>query len=182
MLGSGFNCAGEDVLISPFVSITRPELVALGNHVAIDPWFHCTTKLVTGDFVHIQSHVSIIGGKRSELRMGNFTNISTHGAIVCGSDKFAGEGIVAAPGLLDELRDELIIEPVVFEDFVNTGARVTVLPGVTLPEGVVIGAHSLVRKSDKLEPWTIYAGSPLRLVRERPRDKMLAAAKALGYR
>lgn len=172
---------GEDVLINKLVSIVRPELITLGSHVAIDPFFHCTTALETGDYVHISSHVSIIGGKSGLLKMGNFTNISTHGVMVCGSDSFKGEGIVSAPGLPQEYRDTLMVEPIIFEDFANTGARVTILPGVTLPQGVAIGADSLIRKSDPLEPWTIYAGNPLRKIRERPRDNMLKYARSLGY-
>jgi len=172
--------AGEDVLIHPFVSITRPELILLGSHVSIDPWFHCTTALETGDYVHISSHVSIIGGKNGKLKMGNFTNISTGGKIVCGSDRFLGKGIVSAPGIPEEFRDELIVKPVIFEDFVNTGANVTVLPGVTLSEGSVIGACSLVTKDT--EPWTIYVGSPARPIKVRPKEKILEYAKKMGYR
>lgn len=170
---------GADVIVSPMVSITRPELVSLGNHVAIDPWLHCTTALETNDYVHISSHVSIIGGKHGKLVMGNCTNISTGGRIICGSDEFKGAGIVSAPGLPEEFRDRLIVEPVILENFVNLGASVTILPGAHLPEGVVIGACSLVRKSDVLAPWTIYAGNPLRKLQQRPRDTMLAYAKRL---
>lgn len=172
---------GNDVLISPQVSITRPELVKLGNHIAIDSYFHCTTALEIGDYVHISSHVSVIGGKNGFFKMGNFTNISTGGRIVCGSDEFKGFGIVTAPGIPEEFRDKLIIEPVVFEDFVNADAQVTILPGVTLPKGVVIGACSLVRKRDKLRPWTIYAGNPLKEVRGRQKENMLRYARKLGY-
>lgn len=178
---SHFAHSGSDIRVSAHASFTRPDLARLGSHVAIDPYFHCTTALETGDYVHISSHVSIIGGKDGLLKMGNFTNISTHGVIVCGSDAFKGEGIVSAPNLPQEYRDTVIIEPVIFEDFANTGARVTILPGVVLPQGVVIGAHSLVRKKDILQPWRVYAGNPLREIDVRPREKMLEYAKRLGY-
>lgn len=178
---SVLNKVGEDVFVSSLVSIARPELISLGNHVAIDPYLHCTTKLETGDYVHISSHVSIIGGKKGFLKMGNFTNISTGGRIVCGSDEFKGFGIVSAPNLPEKYRDNLIVEPVIFEDFVNTGANVTILPGVILPQGIVIGACSLVHKKNILNPWTIYAGNPLRELGERPREKILQHARELGY-
>src|SRR2546427_1445869 len=85
---------GEDVLVSPLVSITRPELISIGNHVAIDPWFHCTAGLETGDYVHIQAHVGIIGGITGLVKMGHFTNISIGGTIVCVSDEFKGHGFI----------------------------------------------------------------------------------------
>jgi acetyltransferase-like isoleucine patch superfamily enzyme len=53
------------------------------------------------------------------------------------------------------------------------------MPGVTIGEGAVVGANSLVTTS--IEPWTINFGSPARVVRDRPKDKILEYAKKLGY-
>ncbi len=182
---NGFDLAqfcgcGEDVFVSPLASFVRPQLVRLGNHVAIDPFVHCATALETGDHVHISAHVSIIGGKDGVLRMGHFTNISVGGRIICGSDAFLGEGLVAAPGIPDAFRDRLIVEPVVFEDFVNTGAGVIIFPGVRLAEGTVIGAGSVVMGST--EPWTVYVGAPARPLKARSRERMLEYARQMGYR
>jgi len=44
------------------------------------------------------------------------------------------------------------------------GARVIVLKGVTIGEGAIIGAGSVVTKS--IPAWTIAAGSPARVIRE----------------
>ena len=51
------------------------------------------------------------------------------------------------------------------------GANSVILPGVTIGEGAAIGAHSLVCKD--CEPWTVYAGSPAKLLKKRPKEKML---------
>lgn len=172
---------GDDVRINNLVSIERPKLISIANHVAIDAFFACSCGMDLGQYVHISKHVGVIGGKDGMLKMGNFTNISLGGRIVCGSDAFLGEGLIGY-GIPGEYQDRIIIEPVIFDNFANIGASVTILPGVTIPEGTVIGAHSLVRKSDKLEPWTIYAGNPLREIRKRPREKMLKYAEAMGYK
>jgi len=111
--------------------------------------------------------------------MGHFSNISAGSKIICGSDAFLGEGLITAPGIPEEYRDRLIVEPIVFERFANVGCNVVILPGVTLAEGSVIGASSLVTKST--EPWTIYYGTPARPVKSRPKDKMLEYADKLGY-
>jgi len=176
---SDLERCGNDVKISGLVSITRPELISIGDHVAIDPWFHCTTTLKTGNFVHISSNVSIIGGKTGLLTLGHFTNISAGGVVVCVSEKFHGAGLIGAPGIPAELLDERRSGPVTFEDFVNIGANVTILPGVTLKEGCVIGACSLVTRDT--EPWTIYAGTPAKPFGKRERTNILDAAKKLGY-
>lgn len=170
---------GEDVFISKNVEIRRPYLVSVGSHVAIDSGFYITTSADIGDYVHIAPYTTVIGGSTGVLKMGNFTNISAGGRIICGSDCFLGEGLITAPGIPESYRDDLKIEPVVFEDFANVGSNVVIMPGVTLAEGSVIGACSLVTKST--EPWTIYIGTPAKPVKIRPKEKMLQYARMLGY-
>ena len=179
LIKSGIFSCGKDVFISDNVEIKRPELVKLGNHIAIDSGFYCTTALEIGDHVHIAPYTVVIGGAAAKLSMNHFTNISAGGRIVCGSDQFLGEGLITAPGIPEEFRDTLKIGTVTFEMFANVGANVTILPGVTLGEGSVIGACSLV--SGDTEPWTIYIGTPARAIKIRPREKMIEYAKKMGY-
>jgi dTDP-4-amino-4,6-dideoxy-D-glucose acyltransferase len=169
---------GEDVFISANVEIRRPQLVSIGNHVAIDTGFYLTTQAEIGDYLHIGPYVSIIGGAKGFFKMGNFTNIAVGSRIICVSDTFTGEGLITAPGILEELT-KLKIKPVIFEDFVNVGVNAVIMPGVTLKEGSVIGACSLVIKDT--ESWTIYAGIPAKPIKKRPKEKMLQYAKKLGY-
>jgi acetyltransferase-like isoleucine patch superfamily enzyme len=171
--------AGEDVYISPNVEIRRPHLVNVGNHIAIDSGFYITTQAELGNYIHIAPYVTVIGGVTGVLKMANFTNISVGGKIICGSDEFLGEGLITAPGIPDVYRDNLRIAPVVFEDFANVGANVVILPGVTLAEGSVVGACSLVTQNT--EPWTIYVGVPARPLKSRPKAKMIEYARQLGY-
>jgi galactoside O-acetyltransferase len=72
-----------------------------------------------------------------------------------------------------------MIAPVIFERFASAGTNVVVLPGVTLAEGSVVGACSLVTKST--EPWTIYVGVPAKPLKARRKDKMIEMARELGY-
>lgn len=169
---------GDDVVISDLVSIVRPELVKIGSHVAIDPWLHCTTAVEIANHVHISSHVGIIGGKGGLLKMGNFTNISVGGRIICVSDRFNGDGLIGAV-IPDEFLDSRKSGPVVFESFANIGANVTIFPGVTLGEGSVVGACSMV--TEDTEPWTIYVGCPARPIKVRPKEKMLKYASKFGF-
>lgn len=170
---------GEDVFISANSEIRRPHLVSLGKHIAIDSGFYLTTAAELADYIHIGPYVKIIGGAKAKLVMGNFTNIAAGSTIVCGSDKYMGHGLITCPGMPDEFKDEVDFSPVIFKDFANLGSHVVVMPGVTLAEGCVVGACSMVTKST--EPWTVYVGVPARPVRMRPREKMLEYAKKLGY-
>jgi dTDP-4-amino-4,6-dideoxy-D-glucose acyltransferase len=176
------NCLagyGNDVFISSNVEIRRPQLVQVGSHIAIDSGFYITTGASIGDYVHIAPYVTVIGGVNGFLKMGHFTNISTGSKIVCGSDSFLGDGLITAPGIPEEYRDTLKVEPIIFESFANVGANVVILPGITLAEGSVVGASSLVTKNT--EPWTIYYGSPAKPIRVRQKSKMIEYAKQLGY-
>lgn len=169
---------GNDVFISQHVEIRRPHLVSIGSHVAIDWGFYCTVNAEIGDYIHIAPYVTVIGGSTGILRMGNFTTIAAGSRIVCGSDEHLGEGFVG-PTIPDKYRDKLIIAPVILGNFASIGTNAVVLPGVTLGEGSVVGACSLVTKST--EPWTVYTGIPARPIKPRRKDKMVAMAKELGY-
>ena len=61
-----------------------------------------------------------------------------------------------------------VIGPVTIGDHVWIGARATILPGVTLGEGCVIGAGAVVTKS--IPPYSIAVGNPARVIKERNRD------------
>lgn len=47
------------------------------------------------------------------------------------------------------------------------GARVVILGGSKVPDGVIISAGSVVRKNDKLEEYGIYGGNPISLIKFR---------------
>ena len=171
------GAVGEDVFISRNVEIRRPHLVKIGAHVAIDTGFYCTTAAVLGDYIHIGPYVTVIGGAEAELRLKGFNTIGAGSRLLCASDEFLGAGLVGMSPA--EFRDNIITAPITLERFASVGTNVVILPGVTLAEGSVVGSCALVTHTT--EPWTIYYGVPAHPVKTRPSERMLAAAKALGY-
>lgn len=169
---------GEDVFIHEYVNITRPELVEIGNHVAIDFGFVCTTALKIGDYVHISPHVSVIGGKKTSLNIESFCFISTGARMICGSDLFQGDGLIG-PMIPDIYKDRQILEPINLRRFSGVCANSVVMSGVTMAEGSVLGANSFLKNDT--EPWTIYAGSPAKPIKARKSIKMIEYARELGY-
>jgi len=176
---SEFAAIGEDVVIGSNVEIRRPHLVSIGSHVAIDNGSYITTAAQIGDYVHIGPYVTVIGGPNAKFIMGHFTNLAAGCRVVCGSDRFMGEGLIGPASLPDEYKDKMKVAPIVLESFANVGTNAVIMPGITLAEGSVVGACSLVTKST--EPWTIYIGVPARAVKKRPRATMLRYAAELGY-
>ncbi|MBS1647823.1 MAG: acyltransferase [Bacteroidetes bacterium] len=169
---------GEDVFISANVEIRRPHLVSIGNHVAIDTGVYITTQAEIKDYVHLSPYITVIGGANSKIIVDDFVTIAAGSRIIAGSDKFMGAGFtsVTAPAAY---RDNVDFSTIHFQKFVGIGTNVVIMPGVTIAEGSVIGACSLVTKNT--EPWTVYMGTPARPVKIRPKEKMLQYAKELGY-
>lgn len=170
---------GEDVFIDDFARIKRPEMVSIGNHVAIDWGFYCTTRLELRDYIHIAPYVTVIGGADGFLFMEDFTTIAAGSRIICRGDAHMGAGLVS-PVIPDEQRDEVIGDTVVMRAFSALGTNAILMPNTWLAQGVVVGANSLVTKPIT-EPWTIWAGTPARKIKDRPRERMIQAAKELGY-
>jgi len=169
---------GSDVFIDKNVNITKPELVNIGNHVAIDYGFHCTTQLDIGDYSHIGPHVSCIGGKDGLLITKGFNNIMAGVRLVCGSDRFDDSGLFGCL-IPDELKGKQIIKPIIMEEFSNVGTNSIVMPGSILRKGVLLTAGSLL--IGDTEEWGVYKGNPAVLVKKIDGSKIIEKAKQLGY-
>lgn len=169
---------GENVFISANVEIRRPHLISIGNHVTIDTGFYCTVEAEIGDYIHIAPYVTVIGGATGMLRMGHFSSIAAGSRIICASDEHLGYGF-PGPTIPPQYHDKVKTAPVVFKMCANVGTNVVILPGVTLGEGSVVGACSLVTRDT--EPWTIYVGTPAKPVKPRPKERMVAMAREMGY-
>lgn len=169
---------GNNVFISKNVEIRRPHLVTIGNHVAIDTGVYITTQAEIKDYTHISPYTTIIGGANSKIIVDDFVTIAAGSRMIAGSDKFLGDGFtsVTAPA---EYRDTVEFSTIHLEKFVGVGTNAVIMPGITLAEGCVIGACSLVTKNT--EPWTIYMGVPAKPYKIRPKHNMIEFAKKLGY-
>ena len=169
---------GENVYISENAEIRRPYLVRVGSHVAIDSGLYLTTAAEIGDYIHLSPYITVIGGEQSTLIVENFVTIAAGSRIICGSDRFMGDGFTSAT-VPDEFRDTVDYGTIRCSRFAGIGTNVVIMPNVTIGEGSVVGACSLVTKDT--EPWTMYVGVPARPIKVRPREKMLEYARRMGY-
>jgi len=155
----------EDVRIDERAILKH--LMGTGNHVSIDIWVYCSVRLWVGSWVHIAPHVSIIGGERSTLKIGDFSGISTGGKIICGGEDFVN----SLCGFVPEEFRSTTYGITTLENFSWVGAGAILLPNVTMAEGSVVGAGAVLTKST--EPWVVYAGNPARPLKERNKEKIL---------
>jgi acetyltransferase-like isoleucine patch superfamily enzyme len=169
---------GNDVLIDSDVVFSHPNNVTIGDHVAIDKGFYCTTKLIIGDYVHISPYVTCIGGISGKVTLKGFNNIMAGARLIAGSDRFDGSGLFGAM-IPKELKGTQIIKPIVIEEFANVGTNALVLPGSRLRRGVLLSAGSLL--IGDTEEWGVYKGNPATLTYKIDPKNILDLSKKLGY-
>jgi len=169
---------GTDVIIHSDVEFKNPNLCKIGNRVAIDKGFYCTTQIEIGDYIHISPYVTCIGGENSKLICKGFNNIMTGARIICSSDRFDDSGLFGAL-IPKELKGRQITNPVIMEEFSNIGTNSIVLPGSILRKGVLLSAGRLLMGDT--EEWGVYKGNPAKLVKKIDSKKILKNAKKLGY-
>jgi len=92
----------------------------------------------------------------ADLRIGDNVAIAYRTTIILGSHD------VKSP------RFEGIVAPITIEDYVFIGANVTVLSGLTIGEGAIVAAGTVVSKD--VPPYAIVGGNPMKVIGERPRD------------
>ena len=174
----GFADLGEDVQLHASCVIVGAGRISIGSHVRIDPFCIITIgdRLTIGSRVHISGHVAILG--RGRIDIGDFAAVSHGAKILSSSDSFTAAGI-AGPMVPDEFR-QVISEPVMIGRHVVIGANSVVLPGARLGEGATVGALSLVKTH--IEPWTVNAGVPSRVIGQRDRCGTLERERMLGER
>jgi len=129
-----------------------------------------------GDRVFISANTKLIS--RSLIKIGNDVLISW-GCTIYDHDAHSFDyrnriadhqnhllGWEADNLLLDKDWTDVKSKPITIEDHVWLGFDVVVLKGVTIGEGAIVGARSVV--TSDVPPWTIVAGCPARVVKEIP--------------
>ncbi|QYS86606.1 hypothetical protein JJC03_00550 [Flavobacterium oreochromis] len=81
----------------------------------------------------------------------------------CSHGSYAGNTDDSHPDISPNKR-QLFAKPVVIEDNVWLGEFVSVLPGVTIGKGTIVGANSVVSKS--LPPYVIAVGAPAKPIKK----------------
>ena len=157
----GFNLCGHNVLISRKASIYSPERMKIGNHVRIDDFCVLSGEINIGSFVHISAYTALYG--RNGIFIEDYAGVSPRCTIFSATDDFSGDFLIGP--MVDQKYTNVLGGPVFIKKYVQIGAGCVVLPNLTIKEGSVIGALSLVNKS--VESWLIAAGIPVRVIKNR---------------
>lgn len=150
-----------------FTKIIGIENIEFGNNIIIDDYvlIYAKKKVRIGSHVHIACFTSITGGE--EFVMEDFSGISQGCRILTGTEDFKDWGF--GNPTIDESYRNVTRAPIIIGKFCLIGANSVVLPGVTIGEGAVVGAGSVISKD--LEPWGIYVAN--RKIGERNKEAVL---------
>lgn len=104
----------------------------------------------------IQLDCFIVGAGMVDFTIGNNVAIAYRTMFILGGHSPASPKFEAVTG------------PIILEDYVFIGASSLIMCGITLHEGAVVAAGSVVTKD--VAPYTIVAGNPAKPIGERRRD------------
>lgn len=107
------------------------------------------------------------------LTMGELSSLGEHCCIRCRDKVTIGEKscigsdvyILTASHNILSPNFEMQTAPIVIGSNVWIATRATISKGITIGEGAVIGAESLVIKN--VEPWTVVGGNPAKFIKKR---------------
>lgn len=121
--------------------------------------------------LHIAGSVRII--RPWELSFGQHCEVGprTHlynlGGLVIGNEVLISQDVYICGGTHDHTDPTypLVRRKIVIEDYVWIAAGAFIGPGVRIGQGAVVGARAVVTRD--VEPWTIVAGNPAKVVKQR---------------
>lgn len=166
----GFSSVGENVMISSKASFYNCAAISLGSNVRIDDFCVLAAGaggIHIGNYVHIAVGTSLIGA--GKITLSDFSGLSSRVSIYSSSDDYSG-ATLTNPTIPRELTGVLHAD-VLLAKHVIVGSGSVILPGVTLEEGVAVGALTLIGKS--CPAFGIYLGNPARRIGERKRDLLV---------
>ncbi|MGL4865418.1 MAG: acyltransferase [Cetobacterium sp.] len=172
----GFKYIGKNVLISDKCSIYFPEKIEIGDNVRIDDFCILSGNIKIGNYVHIAAFCAYYGAAGIEI--GDFSTTSSRVTIYSQSDDYSGESMTNP--MVPAKYKKVEYGKVIIKKHCIVGSSSIILPGVILKKGSAIGAMSLVKKST--EEWSVYAGVPVKKLKDRRMDLIELEKKLLQER
>ena len=179
---SGIKLNTTNRLVGGLKIIKKNKLICLltrtkNGELIIGNDFKCNNKIKSNSIGLIQPCIFNISAPNSRIIIGD--NVGISGSTICATTSVTiGNNVLIGSGCLisdtdshpidweDRLYDRNVKTrkaPIVIEDNVFIGARSIILKGVTIGEGAVIGAGSVVSKD--VPPYSIVCGNPARVVK-----------------
>jgi acetyltransferase-like isoleucine patch superfamily enzyme len=155
-----FKALGSNVCIYDFAKVINPQNISLGDGCQLDDFTFINggKGLSVGKHVHFTYFSSLTGTGTANI--GDYAGIAAGARIYTATNvhENAWSMSAVAPGDLQKIQEGHV--EIGSCSFIGTNS--VVLPAVTIGEGAVIGALSLVLKD--VEPWSINVGIPCKKI------------------
>jgi acetyltransferase-like isoleucine patch superfamily enzyme len=162
----GIKIYGKNISISKFVNIYNPKNLILHDNIRIDDFtiISCKVTIEIFNYVHISAQCFI--SSSTKIIIGNYSSISVGTKIFGGCDDFSGEYL--ANPTIPKKYTNVKIGDILIGDYVIIGSNSVIMPDIKINEGVAIGSNSFINKN--CDSWKIYAGTPIKLIKNRKTD------------
>lgn len=157
----GFKSCGDNLKISRFANFYTPSTIEIGHNVRIDDFCILSGNIKIGSNIHISAYCALYGA--CGITMCDNTGLSPRATIFSSMDDFSGDFLIGP--IHDKSKINVQGGHVFLEEYVQIGSGSMLFPNLRISKGCVVGAMSLVNRS--LEEWGIYAGIPIKRIKER---------------
>lgn len=175
----GFAALGRDVQVSDLAKFYGTSRISLGDEVRIDDFCVLSSGeggIRLGRNVHIAVFCSLMGKGRITLE--DFSGLSSRVSIYSSNDDYSGAAMTN-PTLPSEFTQVIHAEVTLCRHAI-VGAGSVILPGVTLEQGAVVGALSLVTRD--CAAFGVFGGWPARRIGDRSREMLEVEKRFLASR
>lgn len=165
-------------IVSANIRVRVPDAFEVGEGSIVDDYCYFSTRVVIGRYSHVAAGCHVGGGAARTFRFGDFSSLSAGVKIWCTSDDFVNDVVMIMPPGID-VKEHVISGDVTLGRCTAVGSNSVVMPDNDLPEGTAIGALSFVPPRFQFEPWSVYAGTPIRYIRPRNKAAVLAQVERI---
>jgi acetyltransferase-like isoleucine patch superfamily enzyme len=179
LLKLNFKSIGKNVLIDRTVLIPNPLNIKIGNNVRID----CNSilsasnnsEIILRNNVHLGPFSLLYGADNHKIIFDNHSALAAGCKLYGRTENYDGRFLMNPTHNDEDI--ELITGDIILKKYATLGCDSVLFPNSIIPEGTVLGTKSLHTGKSELEPWSIYAGTPIKFFRKRHRDCELLAEK-----
>lgn len=169
---------GKGVRFYPLCKIIHPGHAMLDDHCQLfdNVFIDAGESLKIGKYSTITWFCMIEGGAKIEI--GDRVFLGPGSKLL--SSTYELNGYYAIEHIPEECRATAFGDIMIHDD-AYIGANSVIMPGVTIGEGAVVGANSMVNRN--LKPWGIYFGNPVKLIgmREQPTEERKKIIDAMDW-
>lgn len=168
---------GKNFTLGEYVIIKRKDLIEVGDNVRIADFCRISSACKIGSHCEIAPGTYISGGDgQYTFTMGDFSSLASGVKVWLSSNDYVNELITHSVPNVKEIKGSVTLGK-----YTGVGTNSVIMPNNNIPEGVSIGALSFVPSNYKFEPWTVYAGRPIKPIKKRNKENILKTLKENCY-